>query len=159
MKTIVTKYDSPIGTLYITATDKIEAISVKKPKNFDQEKSSLLTKKITKFLDQYFSNKNPDIRQISSMLNFDQGTSFQKKVWKELSKISFGESKTYGEIAKAVKSPKASRAVGAAVGKNPFLILLPCHRVLGSNKAITGFSAGINKKIKLLNHENLDFKR
>ena len=78
------------------------------------------------------------------------GTDFQKSVWNALRKISFGKTKSYGEIAEAIGRPKAVRAVGGACGANPVPILIPCHRVLAANKKLGGFSGGLDWKSKLL---------
>ncbi|MGA9780094.1 MAG: methylated-DNA--[protein]-cysteine S-methyltransferase [Limisphaerales bacterium] len=78
------------------------------------------------------------------------GTEFQQAVWRELRKISFGKTKSYGEIAQAIGKPKAVRAVGGACGANPIPVLVPCHRVLAANKKLGGFSGGLNWKRKLL---------
>ncbi len=79
-----------------------------------------------------------------------RGTDFQKQVWGELAKIPFAETTTYGEIAKRIHRPTASRAVGAANGQNRIAIVLPCHRVIGQNGKLTGFAGGLDKKKKLL---------
>ena len=81
------------------------------------------------------------------------GTDFQLRVWNALTEIPFGETRSYGDIAEAAGSPKACRAVGNAVGKNPFLIVLPCHRVIASDGTIGGFSADIRIKKYLLEFE------
>ena len=81
------------------------------------------------------------------------GTHFQKSVWRQLASIDFGETTTYGAIAKRLGKPRASRAVGAANGQNPIAIVLPCHRVIGQNGKLTGFAGGIDKKEKLLRFE------
>lgn len=81
------------------------------------------------------------------------GTDFQKRVWRELAKIRYGETTTYGAIAGQLGKPTASRAVGAANGQNPVSIVLPCHRVIGKNGKLTGYSGGIDKKEKLLRFE------
>ncbi len=88
------------------------------------------------------------------------GTNFQKAVWAEISKIGFGQTRTYGEIAQEVNKPQASRAVGAAVGANPVPLLIPCHRVMGASSRITGYSGGegIPTKKKLLKHESIEFR-
>ncbi len=78
------------------------------------------------------------------------GTEFQQAVWKEISGIAFGASLTYGEIAHTIGRPKASRAVGAATGRNPIGIIVPCHRVLGSTGALTGYAGGLHRKIAML---------
>lgn len=78
------------------------------------------------------------------------GTEFQKKVWGSLQKIPFGKTRSYMEVATAIGSPRACRAVGAATGKNPLSIVIPCHRVVGSNGALTGFGGGLETKATLL---------
>jgi methylated-DNA-[protein]-cysteine S-methyltransferase len=79
-----------------------------------------------------------------------RGTEFQKKVWQSLRTIPFGTTKSYVEIARSIGSPRACRAVGAANGKNPLPIVVPCHRVIGTNGALTGFGGGVETKAKLL---------
>jgi methylated-DNA-[protein]-cysteine S-methyltransferase len=81
------------------------------------------------------------------------GTDFQKKVWAALLTIPFGETRTYSDIARQIGAPKAVRAVGAANGRNPISIIAPCHRVLGSNGALTGFAGGLEAKAHLLKFE------
>jgi methylated-DNA-[protein]-cysteine S-methyltransferase len=81
------------------------------------------------------------------------GTDFQRLVWKELLKIPFGETRTYGQIAKAIKQPKSARAVGLANNQNPLAIVVPCHRVIGANKSLTGYGGGVQRKRWLLEHE------
>ena len=81
------------------------------------------------------------------------GTEFQKKVWRALREIPFGQTRSYLDLAKSIGSAKAVRAVGAANGKNPLSIIVPCHRVIGANGALTGFAGGIEVKAKLLAHE------
>lgn len=82
------------------------------------------------------------------------GTEFQKKVWRALAAIPYGETRSYGELAKKIGNPRASRAVGAANGKNPISIIVPCHRVIGSSGALTGFAGGLKVKAQLLKLEN-----
>jgi methylated-DNA-[protein]-cysteine S-methyltransferase len=79
-----------------------------------------------------------------------QGTSFQQKVWSELQKIRYGTTISYGELARRIGNPKASRAVGLANGSNPIPIVIPCHRVIGSNGKLTGYGGGLPIKEKLL---------
>lgn len=87
-----------------------------------------------------------------------QGTDFQKLVWQSLSKIPFGQTKTYLDIAKMVDRPKGSQAVGGANGRNPISIIVPCHRVVGSNGSLTGYAGGIERKLWLLAHEGVVVK-
>jgi len=82
-----------------------------------------------------------------------QGTEFQRAVWNQLARIPYGETWTYGQIAKLLDRPDASRAVGAANGANPIPVILPCHRVIGSNGSLTGFGGGLPTKRWLLDHE------
>jgi methylated-DNA-[protein]-cysteine S-methyltransferase len=90
-------------------------------------------------------------------IDFSSGTEFQKSVWRELRKISFGKTKSYGEISTAIGKPKAVRAVGGACGANPIPVLVPCHRVLAANKKLGGFSGGLDWKRKLLALEGIHF--
>jgi methylated-DNA-[protein]-cysteine S-methyltransferase len=81
------------------------------------------------------------------------GTSFQRKVWKLIKRVGYGKTKNYGEIARELKSKNFSRAVGMANGKNPLPIIIPCHRIIGNNGKLIGYSGGIEKKKWLLVHE------
>jgi methylated-DNA-[protein]-cysteine S-methyltransferase len=81
------------------------------------------------------------------------GTPFQVRVWSQLSQIPYGETISYGELAKRVGNPNASRAVGLANGRNPIAIIVPCHRVIGSNGSLTGYGGGLERKSWLLDHE------
>lgn len=81
------------------------------------------------------------------------GTDFQKRVWQLLLEIPYGETITYGDLAQKAGTPKASRAVGVAVGENPFSIIVPCHRVVGKDKSLTGYGGGFDVKKYLLAHE------
>ena len=87
-----------------------------------------------------------------------QGTDFQKEVWQCLSEISFGQTKTYLDIAKLVNRPKGSQAVGGANGRNPISIIVPCHRVIGTNGSLTGYAGGLERKLWLLAHEGIAIK-
>jgi len=91
------------------------------------------------------------------LLLYLKGTEFQLKVWKELLKIPAGSLSTYGKIATAIGYPKAQRAVGTAIGRNPILYIIPCHRVIAQNGKMGGFYWGIEKKIELLNAENAGY--
>jgi len=100
-------------------------------------------------LREYFAGRR---QAFTIALDFD-GTDFQQQVWRALLTIPFGETRTYGEIARQIGRPSASRAVGAANGRNPISIIAPCHRVLGSTGALTGFAGGLAAKDHLLGHE------
>ncbi len=87
------------------------------------------------------------------------GTRFQKQVWQELSKIPYGKTTHYGQLAEKIGNPKASRAVGMANGKNPIPIIIPCHRVIGKDKSLTGFGGGLDIKEQLLQLEGVKVKK
>lgn len=156
-----TIYDSPIGNLPIFA-DETSVIAllwenenlnrVKLPEEFILSENQVLYE-TKKQLDEYFASKRTEF----SVPIKPDGTSFQKKVWNELTKIRFGETKSYLQLAENLENPLAVRAVGAANGKNPISILIPCHRVIGKNGNLTGFAGGIQAKQFLLNLENKDF--
>lgn len=93
-----------------------------------------------------------DRRAFDLPLDF-HGTDFQKRVWRELLAIPFGETRSYGDLAQRIGSPGASRAVGAANGRNPISIVAPCHRVIGANGSLTGFAGGLEAKHFLLRLE------
>ena len=92
-------------------------------------------------------------RQIFELELLPEGPDFDKLVWKALSKIPFGRTTSYGAIAKTIGFPNAARAVGAANGANPIALIVPCHRVIGSDGGLTGFGGGLPLKRKLLEHE------
>lgn len=101
-------------------------------------------------LNEYFAQKRTSF---SVELDFS-GTEFQKKIWQALLTIPFGETRTYGQIAKQIGDPKAVRAVGGAANKNPISIIAPCHRVIGASGKLTGFAGGLANKNHLLRLEN-----
>ena len=111
-----------------------------------------------KWLDNYFAGKKPAISQLPLS---PVGSEFRQNVWSILCEIPYGEVITYGDIAKKMalkmnKKNMSSQAVGGAVGHNPISIIIPCHRVIGSNGSLTGYAGGINTKIKLLELEGVD---
>jgi methylated-DNA-[protein]-cysteine S-methyltransferase len=101
-------------------------------------------------LNAYFNNR---LTEFKLPLSLD-GTAFQQRVWVELQNIDYGSTASYGEIAAAINKPKAARAVGMANHKNRIPIVIPCHRVIGSNGALTGFAGGLDTKRWLLRHED-----
>lgn len=104
---------------------------------------------VIKQLKAYFAG---DLRQFDLPLHL-VGTDFQNRVWRKLATIPFGETRSYGEMAADLQSYGASRAVGAANGRNPLAIILPCHRVIGADGSMTGFGGGVPTKMFLLEHE------
>lgn len=99
--------------------------------------------------DEYFAGRR---REFGVPLD-PAGTEFQQRVWRALLQIPMGSLSTYGEIARRLECPHAARAVGAAVGRNPIAIIVPCHRVVGSDGSLTGYAAGLPRKRALLAHE------
>ncbi|MBS4069874.1 methylated-DNA--[protein]-cysteine S-methyltransferase [Algoriphagus aquatilis] len=105
-------------------------------------------------LEEYFTGKRK---------NFDMpiglgGTDFQRKVWMEVAKIPFGQTTTYMKLSQKLGNPAAIRAVGAAIGANPILVILPCHRILGSDGSLTGYAGGLDRKKALLELEGHAFQ-
>lgn len=111
-----------------------------------------LLKEAEKQLHAYFKG---ELKKFTVPLDFN-GTDFQKSVWAALLTIPFGETRSYAEIARQIGRPDASRAVGAANGRNPISIIAPCHRVVGSDGRLTGFAAGLEAKDELLKLEGRD---
>ncbi|MBQ7283892.1 MAG: methylated-DNA--[Oscillospiraceae bacterium] len=114
--------------------------------------------KATEWLDRYFDGKKPDINELP-LAPF--GSDFRKEVWDILCTIPYGETMTYGQIADVVakrhgKAKMSAQAVGGAVGHNPISVIIPCHRVVGTNGSLTGYAGGVNKKQALLKHEGID---
>lgn len=129
--------------------------AVKEEKRIKSDEDLEIFKHTKNWLDCYFAGEKPEISRLSLK---PEGTPFQMEVWKLLCEIPYGKTTTYGEMAKkvAVKMGKArmsARAVGGAVGRNPIAIIIPCHRVIGADGSMTGFSGGIENKIWLLDHE------
>lgn len=162
-----TQYHSPVGKITFAGNEngliglwiegqKYFLGKVKEPM---QEKEDLeIFSKTRNWLDRYFHGERPLISEIRLK---PEGSVFQKEVWKLLCEIPYGEVTTYGDIAKKVakklgKETMSAQAVGGAVGHNPIAIIIPCHRVVGSNGSMTGYAGGIDKKIKLLRHEGIE---
>jgi methylated-DNA-[protein]-cysteine S-methyltransferase len=101
-------------------------------------------------LDQYFAGERTEFDLELDM----RGTQFQKDVWNALRTIPYGETRSYGEIAKQIGRPDRARAVGAANGSNPVSIIVPCHRVIGADGSLTGYGGGLDRKRFLLDHES-----
>ena len=160
-------YCSPIGDILLAADDigltglwfegqKYFALYLDKE---HEEKEVPLFEKVKQWLDIYFSGKEPDF---TVPLHFT-GTDFQNEVWEILCTIPYGQTMTYGEIAKQIAAKKglprmSAQAVGGAVGHNEISIIVPCHRVVGTNGSLTGYAGGIDKKIKLLQLEKADME-
>jgi methylated-DNA-[protein]-cysteine S-methyltransferase len=150
MKIYMAYYQSPIGAVEIVGThDKIVALNfVDKTRSGDDELPITLVECVRQ-IDEYFNAKR---RAFSLKLSM-QGTDFQNTVWHQLLNVPYGKTVSYGEIAATIGKPTACRAVGAANGKNPISIIVPCHRIIGSNGSLTGYGGGLWRKEWLLKHE------
>lgn len=146
-----TYYKTPIGTAKIVGdNDGIQVVSVLDDDIETSKEIPICLQDCVAQLGEYFDGKRNDF---NLKLN-PQGTSFQKKVWTELLNIPFNKTKNYLEQSKALGDVKAIRAVASANGKNPIWIIIPCHRVIGSDGSLTGYAGGIWRKKWLLAHEN-----
>jgi methylated-DNA-[protein]-cysteine S-methyltransferase len=149
---------SPLGVLKLIASERgLAAILWENddPKRVRlgplvEDKNHPVLLKTERQLNDYFAGK---LKKFSLKFDF-AGTEFQKEVWQALAQIPFGETRSYGEIAREIGRPKAVRAVGTANGKNPISIIVPCHRVIGSNGKLTGFAGGLKAKAFLLKTES-----
>ena len=153
-----TRVDSPVGPLTLIVSEvglravlwdsddpaRVHLDSLPTPQDDHR-----VLKQAARQLDEYFAG---DRREFSVPLDLI-GTAFQISVWRSLEAIPFGDTLTYGEIAAQLGKPEASRAVGAANGRNPISIIVPCHRVVGANGSLVGFAGGVEKKAWLLGHE------
>ena len=155
----ITHYDSPLGPLTLTADEKgMSGIFFTEPHQITGENPIVTQAK--QWLDAYFRGEKPDPASIPLCL---KGSSFQLLVWNRLLTIPYGESVTYGELAREIarhlgKQHMSAQAIGGAVGRNPIPILIPCHRVLGSGSSLTGYTGGLHIKIWLLTHERCPFR-
>ncbi len=144
-------YQSPFGILTIRASaDWLHTVSYRvKDSGKENDKNSIIRETV-KQLDEYFSGQ----RKVFSLpLYLENYTLFQKTVWRLLSEIPFGETRSYTYIARQAKRYSAARAVGNACGQNPFLLIIPCHRVIRADRSPGGFSAGLKLKHQLLKME------
>lgn len=166
----ITYYNSILGKLTIASDgENIIGLWIEGQKYFEDtiKNENIIKKdnleifiKTKDWLDRYFRGKRPDIKELKLS---PKGSEFRKNVWKILCKIPYGQTITYGRIAKEIatlmnKKSMSAQAVGNAVGHNPISVIIPCHRVIGVNGSLTGYAGGIGKKIKLLELENVDIK-
>lgn len=163
----ISHYQSPMGEILLAADEigltglwfegqKYFALYLDKE---HEEKELPVFETAKRWLDIYFSGREPDF---TVPLHFT-GTDFQNEVWEILYSIPYGKTTTYGEIAKQIAARRglprmSAQAVGGAVGHNEISIIVPCHRVVGSNGSLTGYAGGIDKKVKLLELEKADMQ-
>ena len=143
-------YRSPLGTLRIEEENGALVISAFVSDTPETEPSSPVLFEAKAWLDRYFQGRDP-----GSIPKCDpKGTPFQKAVWTALSAVPYGKTVTYAGLAASMGlSPRHARAVGSALHRNPLILFIPCHRVVGSNGSLTGFACGIERKKALLAHE------
>ena len=160
-------YDSPLGKILLVSNEtSLAGLWIYGQKYFlETIKEDILLKdnieileKSKKWLDRYFNLEKPEINELSLA---PIGGDFRQIVWKQLCKIPYGKTTTYGNIAKNVakelnKTSMSAQAIGNAVGHNPISIIIPCHRVIGTSGNLTGYAGGIDKKIQLLKLEKVN---
>jgi len=153
----IMKYPSPLGELTVASDgENIVGLWLDGQKYFaatlnDEvcEKSLPVFDEVRRWLDVYFSGGEPDFTPPLA----PRGSEFRRAVWAELLRIPYGETVSYGEIARRLGGKNSARAVGGAVGHNPISVIIPCHRVVGANGSLTGYAGGVDKKIQLLQLE------
>ena len=150
MKIYITYYQSPIGVVEIVGSrEHIVAVNfVDQARTGDVDLPACIQEGANQ-IDEYFKG---NLKKFSLKLQL-QGTDFQKTVWRQLTKVAHGQTASYGEIAAAIGNPAASRAVGHANGRNPIAIIVPCHRIIGTDGSLTGYGGGLWRKEWLLGHE------
>lgn len=163
MEIFYTRFDSPVGNMWIgSACDGVVWLELPggTPERFFRSLQRTFPQ------GRLIESHDANAQAIAEILEYLQGqrrtfsvhldphgTEFQRTTWKEIANIPYGETRSYGDIARAIGRPKALRAVGAASGANPLPLFIPCHRVVGSNGALTGYGGGIELKRKLLEME------
>jgi len=180
---VQTRYDSPLGSIIIAATDKglaglwfdgqrhlpaellpppLEGAVLARggpsrrtagPTVWPSAPDHPVLKEVMRQLGDYFAGRRTEF---DVPLDLSYGTSFQQSVWQALLKIPPGGTASYGEVSARIGKPAAVRAVGAAVGRNPVSIIVPCHRVMGAGGALTGYAGGLERKSALLRLEGVD---
>lgn len=160
---VKTEYASPVGKLTLVsdgeaiiglwiAGQKYFAAGI--PTNLPVSDDLPVFSKARAWLDRYFAGKRPAVCELPLA---PQGSAFRQSVWRILCEIPYGQTVTYGEIAKSL-GVRSAQAVGGAVGHNPVSIIIPCHRVLGGDGSLTGYAGGVERKIWLLRHEGAAFR-
>lgn len=150
MATYFKTINSPIGVLRLTS-DERHLKSIDFDADFMEDGADIPEILVTaeNQLEEYFSGS----RQLFDLSIDPDGSEFQHRVWTEVAAVSFGNTKSYGQIAQLLESENFSRAVGMANGKNPIPIIIPCHRIIGNNGKLTGYAGGLERKKWLLLHE------
>lgn len=151
-----TEYDGPLGKMLLAATrDGLCGVyfvphrHFSGPQGWRRDPDHAHLHQAARELDDYFNGRRRDFDVPLDL----RGTPFQVAVWKELQRLSFGTTSSYSELAARAGRPAAVRAAGTAIGRNPVSIVVPCHRVLGSSGALSGYAGGLERKRYLLDHE------
>ena len=149
-----TTYNGPEGQLFLAVDDdgrvlRLHFVDGALPVEDGWERDDAALTAVTKQLDEYFAGDRVEFDLVLA----PRGTPFQLEVWDQLCRIPYGETISYGELAKRVDRPGAARAVGSANGQNPIAIIVPCHRVIGADGSLTGFGGGLPWKRWLLDRE------
>lgn len=147
-------YDSPHGQMLLTASDEgLSGVHFEGEKYYPRIEAAWkrdaqhpTLRQVKRELSEYFARE----RERFDLVLAPQGTDFQRAVWNAISTVAFGETITYGELARRAGSPASVRAAGAATGRNPITILVPCHRIVGSTGSLTGYAGGLHRKRALL---------
>ena len=149
--TYYTRYPSPIGSLLLISDGlRLTGIAFAEPEmNWTASEDLAIFDSVQRWLDAYFSgNPTPVDFPLSPA-----GTAFQRRVWGLMTEIPYGQTVTYGQLAKRLGETMSAQAAGQAAGKNPIAIIIPCHRVVGAKGQLTGYAWGIERKQWLLRHE------
>ena len=152
------QFETPHGTMLVTATDKgLAGVYFKGQKHFPRQDGWArdtrhpVLRQARRELAEYFAGK----RKRFEVALDPRGTDFQRSVWKQIARVSCGETLTYGELARRSGYPGSARAAGAATGRNPLSVIVPCHRIMGSNGSLTGYAGGLPRKRALLKLEGV----
>ena len=140
--------ESPITNLSVTTNDGV-VTEIVFGKHTSRQPKGQLERQVTRELQEYFAGSRTEFTFPVAA----EGTDFNRKVWEKVARIPYGKTRTYGEIARAIKNPGAFRAVGTANGRNPIPIVIPCHRVVAAGGKLGGFGGGLPLKRKLLDLE------
>lgn len=156
---VQTRFDSPLGTMIVAVTDRgLAGVWFEGQRHLPDtrrwptdDRHPVLVRALTQ-LREYFGGQR---RHFDLPLDLQGGTTFQQSVWQALLAIPGGETTSYGRLSQRIGKPAAVRAVGAAVGRNPLSIVVPCHRVLGTDGSLTGYAGGLERKTALLKLEGV----
>ena len=151
------QFETPQGTMLATATDNgLAGVYFKGQKHFPKQRDwrrdarHPMLRQAKRELAEYFAGR----RKRFDVALDPQGSVFQRSIWKAISKVGFGRTLTYGELAQRAGHPGSARAAGAATGRNPLSVIVPCHRIMGANGSLTGYAGGLSRKRALLELES-----